>query len=282
MDDSAQRTALLARLGLRRHGTPRTGPDPVVTFGTTGLVGAFALPTAGGTVHEYAALARRLDGVCRLWGLEAAGLQAGGVPMTSLAAIVGRNVDLVRRTQPDGPYRLIGWSTGGVLAYETARRLEAEGAEVTLVALIDAPSRTGRSRPDPADDLAALFAAHVLRGLGQPARALPRLSAAQQLTLLAEHLAGHPGRPDTLLGDLERWYAVFVAHATALVGYRAEGTLQAAAVLISAHGSQDWAPYWRKRFRGGVREIWTTAGHYGCLHPPAVAATVAAIRETLP
>jgi thioesterase domain-containing protein len=276
MNGDAQWTALTARLGLRGN-----GHGPVVTFGTTGPVDAFALPAVGGTVHEYATLAHLLDGICRVRGLEAAGLLTGAAPMTSLAAIVARNAELIRRAQPDGPYRLIGWSTGGVLAYETARRLEARGAEVAMVALIDSPFRTVRWRPDPAEDLAAGFAAEVLRGLGRAPRALPGLSAAQQLTLLADRLAAHPGHAEALRDDLERWYAAFVAHATALAGYRADGNVGAGGVLVSAHGSQDWAPYWRGRFRGGVREIATTAGTYGCLHSPAVMTTGAVIRETL-
>ncbi|RZU52386.1 thioesterase domain-containing protein [Krasilnikovia cinnamomea] len=279
MGGDAQWAALTARLGLLRHGGGPAEAGPVVTFGTTGPVSAFALPAVGGTVHEYAALAHGLDGCCRVRGIEAGGLHRGAAPLGSLDEIVARNVDLVRLAQPDGPYRLIGWSTGGIVAYETARRLEAAGAEVALVVLVDAPFRVARWRPDPTDDLAGLFVGEVLRGLGRPARSLPKLSAAQQLTLLADDLAGCPARPGTLLGDLERWYAVFVAQAAALSGYRAEGSLAAPAMVISAHGSQDWAPYWRGRFRGGVRELSTTAGHYGCLHLPAVTAAAAAISE---
>ncbi|BFU46615.1 thioesterase domain-containing protein [Krasilnikovia sp. MM14-A1004] len=281
MGGDAQWAALTARLGLLRHGGGPADPGPVVAFGTAGPVAAFALPSVGGTVHEYAALARSLDGCCEVRGIEAAGLYRGAAPLTTLDEIVARNVEVVRSAQPEGPYRLIGWSTGGILAYETARRLEGTGAEVALVVLVDAPCRIGRWRPDPTDDLAGLFIGEVLRGLGRPVRSLPQLSAAQQLTLLADQLAGCPPRPDTLLGDLERWYAVFVAHAAALSGYRAEMDLEAAGLVISAHGSQDWAPYWRGRFRGGVRELSTTAGHYGCLHLPAVTAAAAAMWELL-
>ncbi|WP_433335099.1 SDR family NAD(P)-dependent oxidoreductase [Spirillospora sp. CA-294931] len=44
---------------------------------------------------------------------------------------------LIRERWPSGPYRLGGWSFGGFLAYETARVLAADGADVDLVALID-------------------------------------------------------------------------------------------------------------------------------------------------
>src|SRR5580700_8705066 len=35
------------------------------------------------------------------------------------------------------PYRIVGWSFGGVVAVETARRLQDAGTEVAFVGLID-------------------------------------------------------------------------------------------------------------------------------------------------
>jgi len=46
-------------------------------------------------------------------------------------------VELLRETQPDGPYLLAGWSFGGALAYETGLRLQAAGEKLELLALID-------------------------------------------------------------------------------------------------------------------------------------------------
>jgi phthiocerol/phenolphthiocerol synthesis type-I polyketide synthase D len=48
--------------------------------------------------------------------------------------------DLIRQVQsiwPSGPYRLAGWSFGGVMAFEVARQLEARGACVESVLLLD-------------------------------------------------------------------------------------------------------------------------------------------------
>jgi phthiocerol/phenolphthiocerol synthesis type-I polyketide synthase D len=46
--------------------------------------------------------------------------------------------DAIRRSSPAGPYRLAGLCFGGCLAFEVAKRLEAGGAQVALLALIDA------------------------------------------------------------------------------------------------------------------------------------------------
>jgi len=44
----------------------------------------------------------------------------------------------IRQLQPQGPYRLGGWCLWGWMAYEVARRLESEGAEVEMLVIIDA------------------------------------------------------------------------------------------------------------------------------------------------
>lgn len=47
-------------------------------------------------------------------------------------------LDLIRRYQPTGPYSLLGLCFGGVVAYEVARKLEAMGETVAMVAILDA------------------------------------------------------------------------------------------------------------------------------------------------
>ncbi len=45
---------------------------------------------------------------------------------------------------PNGPYRLGGYSAGGLMAYETARLLKEQGHEVEILALIGAPHSYNR------------------------------------------------------------------------------------------------------------------------------------------
>ncbi|CAF9907651.1 MAG: hypothetical protein HETSPECPRED_007202 [Heterodermia speciosa] len=45
----------------------------------------------------------------------------------------------IKRRQPHGPYRIGGWSAGGVISYETVRQLIEAGDEVDLLVLIDTP-----------------------------------------------------------------------------------------------------------------------------------------------
>jgi thioesterase domain-containing protein/acyl carrier protein len=52
--------------------------------------------------------------------------------------IAAYHIESLRMAQPKGPYYLGGWCLAGVLAFEMARQLEAQGEEVVLVALFDA------------------------------------------------------------------------------------------------------------------------------------------------
>lgn len=56
---------------------------------------------------------------------------------SSLEAMADDYVETIRRIQPVGPYRLLGWSLGGALAAMIAARLEGLEQDVSQLALID-------------------------------------------------------------------------------------------------------------------------------------------------
>ncbi|WP_139490146.1 non-ribosomal peptide synthetase [Brevibacillus dissolubilis] len=50
---------------------------------------------------------------------------------------VEQYIQLIKKFQPEGPYVILGYSTGGILAYEIVRELERRGEVVTDLILID-------------------------------------------------------------------------------------------------------------------------------------------------
>lgn len=46
-------------------------------------------------------------------------------------------IEQIRSVQPEGPYYLAGYSIGGLMAYEMAQQLVAQGEEIALLALLD-------------------------------------------------------------------------------------------------------------------------------------------------
>jgi amino acid adenylation domain-containing protein len=58
-------------------------------------------------------------------------------PRVSIETLALEYLDLIRGVQPHGPYFLGGFSIGGALAYEVARRLRQAGEDIGLIVLLD-------------------------------------------------------------------------------------------------------------------------------------------------
>jgi amino acid adenylation domain-containing protein len=59
------------------------------------------------------------------------------VKLPGLEDLAAHYIDEMQRVQPTGPYYLIGFSFGGLIAYEMARQLIANGEQVNLLGLLD-------------------------------------------------------------------------------------------------------------------------------------------------
>ena len=66
-------------------------------------------------------------------------------------------VRTLQQVQASGPYQLAGYSFGGLLAYEAARQLEEAGQKVSMLAIFDTFTHSGRM-PRPMWQRAALHA----------------------------------------------------------------------------------------------------------------------------
>ncbi|MBQ0826974.1 non-ribosomal peptide synthetase [Streptomyces tagetis] len=110
----------------------------------------FAVHPAGGLSWCYAGLAARLGDDRPVYGLQARGLAGDDRLPGTLWEEAEDYVAQLRAVRPHGPYRLLGWSVGGVLAHTVAVLLQRAGEEVELLALLDAfPSEQWRGRPAP-------------------------------------------------------------------------------------------------------------------------------------
>ncbi|HUZ25458.1 MAG TPA: amino acid adenylation domain-containing protein [Streptosporangiaceae bacterium] len=102
----------------------------------------FCIHPVGGVSWCYAGLLPHLDPGVPVYGLQARA--GGGARPASLKAMAQDYLDQIRAVQPVGPYHLLGWSFGGLVAHEIAVRLEQAGGQVALLALLDSyPVATG-------------------------------------------------------------------------------------------------------------------------------------------
>ncbi|MFC8042750.1 non-ribosomal peptide synthase/polyketide synthase [Nocardia sp. NPDC057353] len=104
----------------------------------------FCIHPMAGLAWCYQPLATRLAPEIPVYGIQSPVLSA---PITgpeawdgpeSLAELAERYVAEIRAVRPEGPYHLLGWSLGGVLAHEVAVRLRTAGHEVGVLAMLDA------------------------------------------------------------------------------------------------------------------------------------------------
>ncbi|MGW0855498.1 amino acid adenylation domain-containing protein [Streptomyces sp. NPDC002690] len=110
----------------------------------------FAFHPAGGIAWCYAGLSARLGAGQPLYAVQVRGLTDDEPLAATLRDQAVDYAERLRTVQPHGPYRLVGWSVGGVLAQAVAVLLQEAGEEVELLALLDAfPSEMWRARPAP-------------------------------------------------------------------------------------------------------------------------------------
>ncbi|MEL5470207.1 amino acid adenylation domain-containing protein [Serratia nevei] len=94
----------------------------------------FFVPTGFGD-HSYVfELAKEIDETFPVYAVPWPALEEKPATMSDMAASA---VALIREVQPQGPYHLAGYSSGGVLAYAIAEQLQSAGEAVAFLGLID-------------------------------------------------------------------------------------------------------------------------------------------------
>lgn len=192
---------------------------------------------ATGLGWRYAALLAHVPADVAVHALQAPNLTGGPAP-ASLDQLVEEHLAELTRVQPSGPYRLLGWSLGGVIAHALACRLQARGEEVSLLALLDAYPGEDEGAETDADGAAAAVASAV-DGLGLPESTISAMRA------------NHAGADGLLAGFTPGRYRGTLLH------FRAEN---------APYEATEWAA-----FTEGEVEVHTVAeDHDGVLDPAAV------------
>ncbi|KAG0200114.1 hypothetical protein BGX28_006754, partial [Mortierella sp. GBA30] len=103
----------------------------------------------------FTGLSTQMDLDQPLYGLQARGFTGSGKNekmAATLEEMVLDYIDQVRSIQPHGPYHLLGYSFGGLVAHTMAAYLEKQGERVALVALMDTLPDLGRSKQYPSGE----------------------------------------------------------------------------------------------------------------------------------
>jgi amino acid adenylation domain-containing protein len=235
----------------------------------------FLVHPVGGSVFCYTELARILGPDQPVYGLQS--LETDG----TLEEMAAAYLEALRAVQPEGPYRLGGWSMGGVVAFEMARQLNGQ-VEQLAVLDVPAPGRgngavdEGTLRAWFARDLAGLQGKPLPEGLGGLSADTPlseAFSRVQELGLLPEGLD---------FTAAARRFEIFRANLRRIERYAAHpypGRLQ----LFRAEASHFDDPAdptlgWGALAAGGVEIQQLPGNHWAIVSPPAVEAVAATLR----
>ncbi|WP_160960591.1 thioesterase domain-containing protein, partial [Xanthomonas sp. LMG 8992] len=257
----------------------------------------FCLHPVGGQVFFYRALARHLAPRIPVHGIQAQETNGSAHKFATIAEMAHAYAQAIRIAQPLGPYRLLGWSTGGVIAAAVAAQLIEEGEEIEYLVLVDSRSNVDDAGLD--DDALLLKAALVeLRGSGyswkQGAQehAMPgssEVAALLQMTFSdAEPLLSQWLTPDLDAAAFSHFKAqvpVTHGHLRLLAGYR-PSPVPAPVQTFWAMRQDAVAPIGSPM---RAAEPWTSEGrshyletdHYGLMRDPHVQCIAAAIEDAL-
>ncbi|MEO8113484.1 MAG: alpha/beta fold hydrolase, partial [Phenylobacterium sp.] len=102
-----------------------------------GLPPVFFVHGVGGSVADLFPIARAMTYPGAVIGIQARGLDGKTPPHATVEAMAAEYLAAIKARQPEGPYYLCGYSFGGLVAFEMARRLSEAGDAVGLVGLFD-------------------------------------------------------------------------------------------------------------------------------------------------
>jgi thioesterase domain-containing protein/acyl carrier protein len=222
----------------------------------------FCVHALGGTLFSYLPLARHLNGGSPFYGIQSPAL--AGLPMLpSVEEMAAAYIQELLRVQPEGDYRLGGWSFGGVVAFEMARQLAARGQEVAALILMDSYHPAAVRALDDIDE-----AAFLANWNEQERHAIHQAQVASS--------AG-PGALDLV--------DVYRINENALSLYH-PGDYAGPMALLCASGQSSGAPAaasrgWESVVKGELIARPVPGHHYSMMWEPQAAALAAAIRSVL-
>jgi aspartate racemase len=97
----------------------------------------FCVHAAGANVLIYRPMSRHLGDDQPVYALQAQGLDGRQEPLQCVEEMATKYVKEIRAFQPDGPYYLLGASFGGLVAYEMAQQLLAQGQKVAFLGMLN-------------------------------------------------------------------------------------------------------------------------------------------------
>ncbi|WP_084530632.1 non-ribosomal peptide synthetase [Nocardia miyunensis] len=243
----------------------------------------FCVHPAIGLSWCYSGLLAHLPADRPVYGLQAPHV-TGAESRATLTQTAKDYVAQIRSVQPDGPYHLLGWSLGGLIAHEMAVQLQDAGQRVELLAMMDSYRLTDQWLDQAVPGVADIIGEFGSDLLGGDHAVDPRLT----LEDAAELLRNRPGPFAALTVDhLRRLYTGYAAGADLAHGFRPrvfDGDLvffTAAEDEINLADPTRCAQAWEPHVTGVIHDQKVRCRHSGMTNPEALAVIGPVLRERL-
>jgi thioesterase domain-containing protein/aryl carrier-like protein len=112
----------------------------------------FCVHPSSGLSWCYLPLSQCVPADTPLYGLQARGIDGTTQPACSVRDMASDYIEQIRTVQGSGPYRLLGWSFGGIVAHEMAVQLQACGEKIEALIIMDAFPPRGETGHETSDD----------------------------------------------------------------------------------------------------------------------------------
>jgi amino acid adenylation domain-containing protein len=247
----------------------------------------FCVHAVGGLVISYGELSQELGHEQPFYGLQSPPanlLPASDVSIEQMATLYNREI---RSVQPVGPYRLGGWSMGGLIAWEMARQMMEEGDTVDLLALIDTtPPAKYLEADDRVDEMSMLarFALDMSRLVGQdPAPLAERFSQSteqDQWNMVQDALVSYGVlTPITAHAEMTGLLDVFTRNFLAFNNYSLHYSQQPVVVFRASETPERFSRLWTKWAGGGIQFHSIPGDHFTMLRRPNVGIIAEGLRR---
>jgi amino acid adenylation domain-containing protein len=97
----------------------------------------FCVHPLGGNLFDYYTLSKKLDPQRPIYGLQPRGIDGKQQPNDRIEDMASYFIQVIQTVQQQGPYFILGYSFGGIVAFEIARQLTKQGEKVAFLGLVD-------------------------------------------------------------------------------------------------------------------------------------------------
>ena len=227
----------------------------------------FCIHPGIGLSWGYAGLLQHLSQDRPAFGLQLP-IISGGPSFESIEQLAHQYVLEMRKVQAHGPYHLLGWSLGGVIAHAMAVELRREGEAVDTLAVMDSYVTDGTDQgPE------SLTVSELLHGLGLDLESVSEeeLTYERAVELLDDAFGQKTGLTPQ---HLERISAGFTNSSRIMNNFRPQvfdGDLLFFTAAGSASTEQHSPDEWRSSVTGGIREVKIECEHNQMIEPEVLA-----------